>query len=97
RVIKALWQIGDIFAVAQQQKLLRTCDSERGCAPSSLPLGDSPPLSILVVRPANAQFSRELTPPSSFLMRMLRNSTGSEWPANPKKPDFRSLPGCGLL
>ena len=30
-------------------------------------------------------------------MDTLRNDTGSLWPANPKWPVARSLPGCGLL
>ena len=31
----------------------------------------------------------------SCLMRRFRNCTGSLWPAIPKWPELRSLPGCG--
>src|SRR5439155_23303070 len=34
---------------------------------------------------------------SSLLISILRNATGSLWPANPKWPRGRSLPGCGWL
>src|SRR5262249_51826904 len=48
--------------------------------------------------PAQGEFFKEsFAGPPSVLMRMLRNATGSLWPAKPKWPALRSLPGCGEL